>query len=454
MLNENFVLDEIKLQKFDENERTSYDITSLVSAISITESLRSPSIYGEITIVDGVDLLNGTQLENVRDRLNLTGEEFITIRFHTEEPELNFEFKFVVGGVITEEKGLSADIATVTLRLLSPDTFINSIAAKSCGYSNLSITDTVKRILEQELKTEVPIVDFEQSTGLTTHGFTEIKPFEKINYLQQKAYVADDSIKSSTFMFYQDRRGYNFKSLQKIIKDNYSNNTVLTYIHSPLASRDRSDVTREIIRFEPTSRTNNNRRLYHGLYNTKVLYFDLRTKQLHELEARVFDDPQIVPRTDNETEYGLQASKLLHDKIKEKQLGSLTYFIPWDSSEGRNDYTPQTLAYTSPFVILLDENTINFRINGTLEFNIGDPIDLYILDNKPIDKDEPDEKRDRRYSGRHFVFSITHEIYVLSSVGSFGYSLSVTAARERPEFTQQFYDQQYQTQQINLSVLR
>ena len=189
----------------------SVDITNLIRYYEFSESLFSSTLHGKLIVFDGVGLLNN-------ETFTITGEEFLTIGIQTGEDKL-FEYKFVISNIDIESKSESGDSAVIVLTLLSIDQFSNLFTFKSKGYRDSSITDIVRSILITELGTQIKIDDerFVQSTGNKTFAFTKIRPLEKIEILKQQAFQESETL-SSTYVFYEDREGYNFRPIEQIIE--------------------------------------------------------------------------------------------------------------------------------------------------------------------------------------------------------------------------------------------
>jgi len=384
---------ELTAEKFDGGRKV--DIRPLFSSIDISLSLSTPTIFAKLGLVDYSNFLNN-------ENFTFVGEEFITIAFKRRNIEKTFRYKFVVSTMDMEVKTPSADSALFVLTLLSVDTFVNSATFKSKGYRG-TITEIIKNILETELHTEIPIVEdrFIDSEADMTFAFTEIKPFEKIGILTPRAFKETENV-TNMFMFYENRDGYCFEPLDNVIDRAKANTSVIQYTHSPAESVDREINLTGILSYNPTGTFDNHRRMFHGLYNSKVIKFDLYNKTTANTQYNSILDKIDSLKNLNRVDAGISNNF----SSTAKSLGSLTYFIPWDSST--NDKTGESLLNNSPYSIILDQHSLDMKVFGTLDYDIGDPINVSILDNASLQ--DPDKKEDPRYSGKYIIHAITYSI--------------------------------------------
>jgi len=382
----------VRAIKFDGKKEV--DITSISGGINITIALNHQTISGDILLVDNINLLNSEQFSFV-------GEEFIEIKINKPGSDDQYTYKFVAAILNQEVKTPTVDSAVFTLTLLSTDAFVNAGSFKSAGYSGTG-SDIIKTILQQELKTEVTIDDdnFEDPDGNLSYAFTRIKPFEKITVLTNQCYKNKASL-TSTFMFYENKKGYNFETYERIMERAIANNEPITYTNTPMSYYDRETTLNSIISYNPRGAFDNFKRLYHGMYNTELLNFDFITKELRTENFNLLENIDNVLHL-NRADPG--ASDVFRQSAN--NLGAFSYYLPYDSS--RDDNTSKAILYSSAFSILLSENTLTVKTFGNLGLDVGDVINVEILDNASTSDNE--KGLDARYSGKYIVFAITYSL--------------------------------------------
>jgi hypothetical protein len=271
-----------------------------------------------------------------------------------------------------EIKNEIADGAVVVLSLISRDFFRNLYRFKSKGYVNLPITDIIKQILKEELNTDIEMKEenFQNSEDKSTYGFTKIRPFEKVDILKQKAYSPNLSV-TSTYLFYENRDGYNFKTFENIILNNIRVKPE-SYIYSQNMSQNKftNPLFRGIKSFVPTSRNNNVTKITNGLFSSEVYRFDFNTKRISVEEFNLNDDNIKFKHIDNnDDDVNVKMTDNFREDIKEN--GKYTYFIPWNSENTTSDFTYKHYQYSKPFLYLINENTLDILIDGNLKLKLS-----------------------------------------------------------------------------------
>lgn len=423
---------ELSAQKLDSS--APVDIRSIVASIEFTVSLSSPTIFAKMMLIDNVDFLNNSIF-------TFTGEEFINLSVRRYGTDYKFSYKFVVSTLNAELKSISGDSSVYTLTLLSVDSFVNASSFKSKGYTG-TITEIIQNILESELNTNIPINRFTDSVDGQTFAFTEIKPFEKISILTPRACLDSPSI-TSIFMFYENRSGYNFEPFENIMDRANSNTNITTYINTPLESVNREDSMNSILSYLPRGTFDNHKRLYYGLYNSNVKTFDFITKTVNKQELSILEKSDSLKHL-NRSDTGISSN--FSEKIK--NVGSLTYFIPTDSSI--LDRTSRSLLNNSPFSLILQEEALTIKTFGNLAYDVGDPLNIIILDNNQLYNDN--KKEDPRYSGKYIIHSITYDI----GINQHGYTMfnNILLIRDGSLRTLEFYNKQYTLGDIDIEAVK
>lgn len=438
------VINKIEVEKFDGSKKI--DIKPLVISLRITSSLTYPTIYAYLLIGDTNNLLDNEDFAFV-------GEEFITVDLKQPAqsetlPIKEFKYKFVVNKIDSEYLSEDSFGSLYKIELISIDKFINAGAIRSIGYSNTH-TNIVKSILENELKTETPLVNFEDTVGITQYGFVESKPFEKIMIVGSQAYNNREFL-TSTFCFYESFEGYNFESFENIIQRNLQL-TPRKFTYNMTTSADREGY-KSIISYVRPYRFHTSVRISQGFYSTKVISYNLFEKRAEVQNITLPDELKNIDSSLNNTDQ--RSSQLFIDKIK--GLGSATYLIPYAPpyaypNPERVDHTNNSLLYASPFSILLRENTMILKLYGAFDLDVGKVIELEFPDNK--NTSDTTKGADKDLSGKYIITDITHDID-LSGRGKIEFFTNLTVTKESTLRRINYYDKQIVTDSINIKALQ
>jgi hypothetical protein len=193
----------------------------------------------------------------------------------------------------------------------------------------------------------------------------------------------------------------------------------------------------------------------HGFANTTVIQYDLIEKRPILNTITIVDElkRKAIPTLNT---FDQRNSTTFINRIKE--LGSLTYLIPYSSDVGhksgalpvRFDYTDRALLYSSPYTLILNENTLQIRVYGTLHQDIGKKIEVRILDNIPITEDQL-KRLDEQLSGMYIISSISHDINNMG--GKYEFFTNISCVKESSLRNTAYYDNLYDNQQINIPAL-
>lgn len=437
------VINKIELEKFDGSKKI--DIKPLSISLRLSSSLTYPTIYAYLLIGDTNNLLDNEDFA-------IVGEEFVTIDIKqpaqsADLPTKEFSYKFIVNTVDTEILNQDSFGSLYKLELISVDKFINSGAIKSKGYSNTH-TNIVKSIIENELKSDVPLINFEETSGTTQYAFVESKPFEKIMLVTSQAYNNREFL-TSTFCFYENFEGYNFESFENIIQRNLEV-TPRKFSYRMTTSSDREGY-KSIVSYVRPYRFHTSVRVSQGYYSTKVISYNLFEKRA---ETRVITLPDELKKVEKRlNSIDQRSSQTLIDRLK--NLGSATYLIPYKPPYAypneRVDNTNSSLLYASPFSILMRENTLLSTVYGALDIDVGKIVELEFPDNK--DTADATKSIDKDLSGKYIVTDVTHDID-LAGRGKIEFFTNLTCVKESSLRRINYYDKQLTTDSINIRALQ
>ena len=212
-----FTLDKMEIAIPNGNPPT-YDIRDLVIDFTYTESIDSPFLRVDFSMVDAIDF----------NKL-LIGGEIITVKLTTESSTLkgnkqSLEFKvrvFKIGSTLKSERG-----QLYILHCTSPEAYTNEMnkVFKPFGPAGKDVDNIPKHICKEYLsspKEKTKDVNFETHSKISFVS-TNWRPVEAIAYMSDKVTRVEGSgggkasEKQSGFLFFENRYGVNFKSLDAL----------------------------------------------------------------------------------------------------------------------------------------------------------------------------------------------------------------------------------------------
>ena len=156
----------------------AFDISSKVTKINLYESIDSPFVYGEMTVVDNDNLIN---------KVPLVGQERLGIEFKYKNKEVQLRFyvtEYIDTKVMTEGAG------AFVIKFTSVREFYNHTSVFSKSYKGRS-SEIIQKIHKEYLKEDVEIL----STSGTSHQmvYPYIKAYDAIEMLLTNTYAVDNT---------------------------------------------------------------------------------------------------------------------------------------------------------------------------------------------------------------------------------------------------------------------
>lgn len=377
----------VKLKNKDGKE---FNITSIVSEISIFEDLFSNSLSGEVLVVDNV---------GASDLMNLTGNEKLTIEIFAEPGSDEVEIKeFYVYSVSSRLKN-NPTSEVYKLHFISFESVLNE---HTRVYSAIEGTNSeaVQQLFSQYITSEKPF-EVESTSGSFKFVMPSWTPFECINWYAGRSISTESG--GSYFLFYETMKGYNFKSVEKLI----TASPVYEYRYEPagniFAAKDPSNIREyEIVSMGDTIKgvTENYTTLW-----TNDLIRKKYVKKRFEIES---DNKGKL----NDALIGVADQNGFGVSLKSRRdvFGSEVIIKP----ETRNVHSAtQTYYYDSIQTKLsamrqFSNLKIRFLAFGHRKMKVGDVIDMKFLQTKMITAENKDESEDKLLSGKYLVTAIRY----------------------------------------------
>lgn len=208
---------------------TFFDLMTQVTEIHIFESIVSPVVFAHLEIADAI---------NLQDDFIIDESTYVKIVFQTPGATLPpVDYLFKVNKVYNKRDVPSLSMKTYGVQLISTE----ALAAKGQDLEGFPLNDTagklIKKIINEKIKGAPEISSLLSSKvkkdlaediddGRTVIGGNKLqiksfprnrKPFEAIHQL---AIVNNKSPEGhSLYTFFENRHGYNFKPIEKLMKD-------------------------------------------------------------------------------------------------------------------------------------------------------------------------------------------------------------------------------------------
>lgn len=384
----------------------SLDITNQVIAIHVFEDLFSPFISGNLILRESIDILNN---------LPLMGQEYLRLKIKTPTfPNSDAIQGFFYVYSITDRTFLAERNVVYKLNFISYTALVDANTKLSKAYegkiSNIA-TNIIKGFIGQDLVTpEYISKNIETTRNATKYVSNYWSPSKNMNYLTNQAI---SSTASPSYVFFENRQGFNFKSLENLyaqpsLYPKFDFNLKAREITSDGAST--RNLQRDYSRmysidfpgvFDTLSK------LGRGAYASTLYTHDLVTKQYKERKFNYQDNfdkrghLNAFPMTAKSTSAIFGASsKILSDEI---HFGVYNGY----GDISNNDSMQERLSLLN----MAEAMKVTVVVPGRTDYTVGQKVFLELVEPEPLDRvDTIEEEEDKLFSGYYLIGSINHTI--------------------------------------------
>lgn len=390
------------------------DLKALIIELNYFEDIFTNCVTGNIVVNDSNDLLS---------TLSFSGNEYLVFNF--DKPTLNSPIERVFRIYSVTKRILTRDTnENYVLNFCSEEMVLSEQYRVSKSYKNKKVSEIVTDICNNYLKINPKRLNTQsvESTKNTLNLIVpNLKPFEAINWLTTYAQSSVSQTKASTYLFYENRNGYNFKSLQAL----YDSPIYTTYSYEPknivssndYRVRDLEKDIRNAISYEIIDQFNTISSVSNGGFANKLLTVDL-LNQSHD--QSVFDYSQYFTQSKKMNDNGLltNAQNRFGDMLNETPDGPLRLCTSI-KSQSQNSYVK-----SKNFVIkdIEVENYIPYRMAQlahimTIKLKLVVPGDVLLTVGSTINFNLPTVGIDRKlgkelddyYSGKYLITAVRHK---------------------------------------------
>lgn len=397
---------EVNIQRLEIVSSTglNLDVRNLIQAINIYEDLFSPFITGTLVLTDAIDLVN---------LFPLIGDEtlFLTIStpgFTKKGTFIDNTFKIFK---MTDREFTGNRVVSYILHFISSEAVMDVNIKISKSFTD-NIGNTVAKIFESYSLHGALVDPGRYNIEPTSNGVSYVSnfwsPIKNLNYLAEHALTLTNS---PTYLFFENRNGLNFISLEGL----YQTDSIREFVQDDY-SRDFSNLNQSNIRniekdfskigeiHIPVAYDYINRSRS-GTFASNLTTYNLTTKSYNSIGFDYLDEYDTDTRLNK---YPLLTKSAMHSSAAamatmSKASGVLT---------GGYDITNSKYFQRRRSLLALSEACkITISVLGRTDYTVGQKISLKLSQNKPIEKtDLHSDISDNMFSGFYIISAIRHTI--------------------------------------------
>lgn len=394
-------VDKINIQSYD---GTTYSVVNQLISIQIFEDLFTPFISGVLTFQDSLDFMNA---------LPMIGQELLDVSIYT--PGLKDKGGHITGQFyITEIRNreyLAERSVVYELSFVSKEALIDVNVKLSRGFSG-TVSDIAKNILTDKAVSfdKVKKVNVEPTKNAITYVSNFWSPTRNMDYLANHALNSNGS---PSYIFFENRDGFNFGSLEALstsptIAQEFKYDASTQHVNKTGTSqRNLSADYSRITLFSLKKGFNLIRRLHEGLLASAQYTTDITSKRVGVKGfsyIKEFDGKKQLnefPIVKEDPEFPL----LYTAKIFNKATQFDTFTDKGDTSNAA------FLQKRVSEIVQGDDYKIEINVPGRTDYTVGQVVRITSFQIEPMTKRDSNKAQlDAIFSGKYLIGSINHFI--------------------------------------------
>lgn len=374
-----------------------HEIKDLVVGFDFYESLVSPYIKCEVSIIDAANMI---------ELIPLIGQEKVKIHIKDLNTKNLIKREFYIASVQNYVKGNSQS-AMYVLKLVTAEYMMNSLSLISQAFTG-PISTSISRIVKDYLKSKVVA---ENSLGDYKVIVPNWNPYKAIDWLGKRA----TSSKGYPFAFYDTLKdGMVFESYEKIIGKEIFNK----YVHrGNSTAKDDADqkaaMMNTALQYDIVEMSNTGKNILRGAFGQGMHIIDHANRTYNFLTYNYEKDFKKKARLDK-FPYVSDQFTVDNKKISDYDaIHTTAYKNPLAfNTLNLNNYNNQvefTKLETDPFMFQLGMVKISMTVKGRSDLTVGKVINFEVERNRPVS--ENSSKNSNEYlSGKYIVQNIHHKM--------------------------------------------
>lgn len=315
------------------------DVSGLFEELNIYDCVFTPCITGNILIKDSIGLTN---------KLAFDGSEVLVIEMGKTETDAIFRKSFRIYKQ-SERKSINTSSEAYLLHFVS-DEFILSQQTRVAESFRETYSKVVERILREYLGVKNNMIGyFEESEGIRNILIPNKKPFDAIKFCAKRAL---NKKQSPTFLFFENKIGYNFITLSSMLSNKPVHN--INFEIKNLA--DDGKELMGAIKYEVISQFDLNKSIKSGLFAGTFVGFDLITQSIAVKTSNynsLYGKNEHANKTPNigviENKFGVKNTEMYDSKV---------VVFPMDAFASDSNYIKEN----DPLSIDVADDTYNYML--------------------------------------------------------------------------------------------
>lgn len=389
------IIESINLVKINSSS-AEVNLLDLIVRADIYESIKSPIITGNITILDSINLRETYPI--VSDKCKV----IIKFKSHPDLPTRTFDL--LIKNISEVTSHTHSQFSTYDLSLCSIEILNNSKQLFTKPLREKKIHEYVDYIMTDIIGTKKRMISDPSGTkGVQSLDIIQMKPFQSIDFLRRRAVSA--SYKSSTYSFFENKRGFNFVPIEYLFERKGGKIEMGEYYYDSDVKTNVKNVTyKNIIAYDHLVQQSTPKMLQEGALRNVTTSLDIRTRTYRTVD---FD----LSKEFSNFKFTSTAKKINTPDFEQQysRTPTVTNYII-NTSKNPDNYLVDKIGFNKSFTELLTQNVLRIFIWGDSTLSAGYRIQCRLpafqglTNQKGIKKNESS----KFLSGEYLISSIRH----------------------------------------------
>lgn len=420
-------------------------ITDAVLNFNYWERIDLPTVSGEIMLRDNA--------ENMISTLPIQGNEEIVIKLTAAVDNTQRTYKFRVFKIfsrystdrfqtyklgLVSEEALRNEATKVGLVLKgTPSEIVSKMISEYIGSDKpLNADDSINKIkIQPGKKTPFAIIESmrmksvaqKSRTSNTKGSFGSLSLDQTSNSDIASTKDHEKQIHGSTgFFFYENREGYNFRSMNELM--NPQTEPVATYVQSASSGLGDEDAALKITNLDFTREIDLLSKLRMGAYSSVIVFYDYSTGKYDEMAYNTAEQYNKMQHLGTQTELSPGQKELAQNptRVMSVLMDNETWFDepdepgtpdPEDNPNGKGspfpDWQKHYMAQSIARLQTVDNQQLKITVPANPVLKIGDIINVKIP-NQEVPQVRKTKQWDPEHSGNYLIAKVNHSFNVKS----------------------------------------
>jgi hypothetical protein len=388
---------------------STFDMKNILVELSYSEDLFGTVTTGYLMVIDSQGFI---------ERLRLVGNEFLRLTFAKTRDDPNVIDKiFRVYKVAKRQAENEGNTETYSLYFCSEEMLLSEQYKVAKSYRAKDISSNVVDILKNYLKVDDKKIGvIEQTYGTYDFIVPYLKPFDAINWMSTYA-RPNANLPGADMIFYEDVKGFNYRSLQTLIKQTPYNSYSYNTKNVDKTIQTISQKAYNVSSYEILDSYDALGAIHSGMFANRLISIDILLRRYkvtdfdygtYASKSTTLNPYPITNNFKNRKGDGLNQApesvmKLVFSNYNQKDSA----YVKENGGVAHDIFAETYIPYRTAQLPLLNYTRVKITVPGDSGLTVGRVIGFELMSNNPTSK-----ATDAFYSGNYLITGVRHMITV------------------------------------------